>query len=275
MNALPKSYTALVEAKALSSVILLDGAMQQRLGERLARDPDGAVSLFADYSRAAQSLGPWLMIPERAATLGIDGCARGVNWLASALPMDAVREHLLHWMRGPDPTARTWQRLADGRALTALMSVWGHSQRTAFCQPWQAWCYADRNGMGRLLALPDKMEMLTPVSTALDAAQQQCLRLATAADRRIHELKTTVALHASIKGCRETRHATVQGVLSQAAAAGYAVENDLGQFVVWALRTGATAAQRCAGLAAVEQRLTGSALAKALGEDMGPEKATP
>jgi hypothetical protein len=64
-------------------------------------------------------------------------------------------------------------------------------------------------------------------------------------------------------------------VLSQAAAAGYAVENDLGQFVVWALRTGATAAQRCAGLTAVELQLTGAALAKSLGEDMGPEKATP
>lgn len=275
MNALPKSYAALVEAKVLSSVILLDGAMQQRWGEQLARDPDGAVSLFADYSRAAQALGPWLMTPARAARLGIDGCARGVNWLASALSMDEVREHLLLWMRGPDRTTRTWQRLADGRALTALMSVWGHSQRTAFCQPWQAWCYGDRNGMGRLLALPDKMEMLTPVSTALDAAQQQRVRLATAADRLIHELKTTVALHASIKGCRETRHATVQAVLTQAAAAGYAVENDLGQFVVWALRTGATAAQRCAGLAAVEQRLTGSALAEALGADMGPEKAPP
>ncbi|HEX8588775.1 DUF4123 domain-containing protein [Pseudomonas sp.] len=275
MNALPRSYTALVEAKALNSVILLDGAMQQRLGERLARDPDGAVSLFADYSRAAQSLGPWLMIPERAATLGIDGCARGVNWLASALPMDAVREHLLHWMRSPDPTVRAWLRLADGRALTALMGVWRHSQRTAFCQPWQAWCFGDRNGMGRLLALPDKLEILTPVSTALDAAQQQRVHLATTADRLIHELKTTVALHASIKGCRETRHATVQGVLSQAAAAGYAVENDLGQFVVWALRTGATAAQRCAGLTAVELQLTGAALAKSLGEDMGPEKATP
>lgn len=272
MNALPRSYTALVEAKALNSVILLDGAMQQRLGEQLARDPDGAVSLFVDYSRAAQALGPWLMTPERAARLGIDGCARGVNWVASALPLDEVREHLLHWMRSPDPTARAWLRLADGRALTALMGVWRHSQRTAFCQPWHAWCYADRNGMGRLLALPDKMEMLTPVSTALDAAQQQRVRLATAADRLIHELKTTVALHASIKGCRETRHATVQAVLTQAAAAGYAVENDFGQFVVWALRTGATAAQRCAGLAAVEQRLTGSALAKALGADMGPDQ---
>lgn len=272
MNALPKSYTALVEARALSSVILLDGAMQQRFGEQLARDPDGAVSLFADYSRAAQALGPWLMTPERAARLGIDGCARGVNWLASALPMDAVREHLLRWMRDPDPTARTWQRLADGRALTALMSVWGHSQRTAFCQPWQAWCYGDRNGTGRLLALPDKMEMLTPVSTVLDPARQHRLRLAMAADRLIHELKTTVALHASLKPCRETRHATVQAVLTQAAAAGYGIEDDLGHFVMWALLTGSTAEQRYTQLAAVELRLTGAALAKALREDTAPEQ---
>jgi hypothetical protein len=264
MNRLPNTYTDLVEANGLSSLVLIDGAMQQRLGARLAEHPEGAMSLFADYPKAARALGPWLMSQARAAALGIDGSARGVNWLASDWPMAEVEAHLLLWMRGQDRHSRNWHRLADGRALNALLSVWTVTQRHAFSKPWQAWCYADRNGAGRLLSLSHTFEILTPVSPALDPAQQLALNQATLADALIHELKALTVLHASVKGCRETRHASVDAVLTQAMAAGYADLKDLGALTAWALRTGTDAPERMAALTATQRQLSGSALLEAL-----------
>lgn len=264
MNRLPKTYTDLVDAKGLSSRVLLDGAMQQRLGARLAEHPEGAISLFADYPKAARALGPWLMTEERAATLGINGSARGVNWLASDRTIVEIEAHLLLWMRGPDRHSHNWHRLADGRALNALFSVWTVTQQHAFSQPWRAWCYADRNGAGRLLSLSHTFVSQTPVSPALDPAQQLALNRATLADALIHELKPSTALHASVKSCREKRHASVDAVLTRAMAAGYAELKDLGALTAWALRTGAHAPEQMAGLTAVQQQLSGSALLEAL-----------
>ncbi|MDE1198939.1 MAG: DUF4123 domain-containing protein [Pseudomonas sp.] len=269
MNRLPKPYTHLVEANGLSSLVLLDGAMQQRLGTRLAEQPEGAISLFANYPKAARALGPWLMSEARAASLGIDGCARGINWLASEWSMADVEAHLLLWMRGQDSASRRWQRLADGRALNALFSVWTVAQRHAFSHPWRAWCYADRNGAGHLLTLAHQFEILTPVSTDLGPEQQSALMRATLADALIHELKTLTALHSSLKGCREKRHAAVDAVLAQAMAAGYADMTDLSALTAWALRTGTDAPTRVAELPALQQQLSGSELLDALDGEAG------
>jgi hypothetical protein len=267
MNALPQAWHALIQQHAAAPLVLIDGALQQPFGQALARDADGALSLFAQYSNAAQALGPWLMTEARAASLGITGCAHGVNWIATTRPLQQVLTHLLLWMRGPDPASRTWKRLADARALNAMIGVWTGTQREAFCQPWLAWCYADRNGSGRLLDLPLKRELLTPVSTVINAAQKQQLDADTAADRLIQELKAITPLHASMKGCREQRHAVIHAVIKHARNAGYEDEDNLVSFVAWALRTGIGAPDQFIHLSAVKQRLSGEALWYALDKE--------
>ncbi|WP_268796527.1 DUF4123 domain-containing protein [Pseudomonas huanghezhanensis] len=267
MNALPQSWHALNGQCTAAPLVLLDGAMQQRLGETLANSPETALSLFALHSRAAQALGPWLMTQAHAVSLGVNGSARGINWLACDMPLPDVRDHLLTWMRGSDPESRQWLRLADGRALSALMNVWTDTQRQAFCQPWRAWCYADRDGRPKLLELPVKRDIPDNVSTTLDAAQDQALALATLADALLHELKRTTILHASLKGDLERRHGLAQNVIDQAMAAGYQTQAELSRWLHWALRRGVKAPELMPGLIGPEQNLHGDALWAALERD--------
>lgn len=271
MNTLPEAWHLCVEKNNSAPFILLDGAIQHQIGAKLARDAGGAYSFFANESAAAQALGPWLMTAQRAAALGIDGSARGVNWIDSSVSFAHTREHLLLWMRGPDPASREWLRLADGRSLQALSTVWSAAQWQAFCRPWRAWCYANRDGNSLLLSLPAKPDFDASPLTLLDAGQESALTLACLPDQLLHELKGHITPHASLKRSREQRHAIAQAIVGQARALGYETEHDLRQLIAWALRKGVTAPECMSDVSAVQQALRGEALSLALDQDVGGE----
>jgi len=280
MNPFPDNWKAAVRAHNKMPIVLLDGAIRVKLGARLAKDSMGALSFFPDESAQVQAVGPWLVSEDRALALGIDGCERGVNWLLSALTFEQTYEHLLTWMRGPDPDAREWSRLADARALLAFAKVWTAPQWEAFCLPWLEWCYANRSGVGHWLTLPKKPPVpivsnpynrpappdpVLPIP--LTAEQEKALSLATLVDQTVHALRATIVWNQDLRRGREYSHRILQENLDYAVGQGYECERDLTAIISWAMRR-PSLTLGIRDVQAIEKKLTGEELALALDQEI-------
>lgn len=244
-------------------LVLVDTALQHELGRKLSQRPGGALSLLPDVEIEAQALGAWLLDAAEARGHGIDGAARGVNWLLSRVPLLQAHAHLQPWVVGPlpDGTQRGYLRLADGRSLRSLMQVWTSAQRNAFCAPWHSWCYADRDGLGELLDLPasDSAQDAT-ISPGLTEAQYRQLNDASVPDQLLHELKGHVTPHAATLASRERCHQMATALLEYARSIGYDGIEDQKTLLAWALRAGTEECRFLARQPAVQQRLTGQML---------------
>lgn len=280
MNPFPNQWKAALWEHEKVPVVLLDGAIRVKLGARLATDSMSALSFFPDESAQVQAVGPWLISEDRALALGIDGCERGVNWLLSTLTFEQTYEHLMTWMRGPDPDAREWSRLADARALLAFSKVWTAPQWEAFCLPWLEWCYANRSGVGQLLTLPQKPAVpivsnpynrpappapVLPIP--LTAEQEKALTLATLVDQVVHALRATIVWSKGLKGGREYLHSILQNNLNYAVSQGYECERDLTAIISWAMRK-PLSARGIREIQAIEMKLTGEELTRALEQEI-------
>jgi hypothetical protein len=271
MNPLPASWQPQLAATPGAHVlVLVDTALQHELGQKLSQSPGGGVSLLPDLEAEAQALGPWLLDAEEARKRGIDGIARGVNWLLSSVPLSKAQTHLQPWTVGPlpDGTPRAYLRIADSRTLRALMTVWAPAQRRAFCAPWHAWCYADRDGQGVLLDLPvpATAQAVHTVSPELDKAQYRQLLDASLPDQLLQGLKGRVTPHRTLAS-RERRYHMATTLIEYARSIGYEDLGDQRTLLAWALRAGDEACRSLGQQPAVRHRLTGEKLWSELDEE--------
>ncbi|MDR0183167.1 DUF4123 domain-containing protein [Lysobacter arvi] len=271
MNRLPERWHQLrTAAPGVHVLVLVDTALQHELGQKLSQRPGAALSLLPDVEAEAQALGVWLLEADEAHAHGIDGSARGVNWLLSRIPMSQAHAHLQPWVVTPlpDGTPRGYLRLADGRVLRALLKVWSPAQRSAFCAPWQAWCYADRDGAGVLLDLPAPHPMQdATVSPELSQAQYQRLLEASVPDQLLHALKGAVTPHAATLASRERRHQVAASLIEYARSIGYEEVDDQTTLLAWVLRAGTEECRFLGRQVAVQQRMKGEALWNRLMEE--------
>ncbi len=240
MNALPDDCAAELARPGTVPCVLLDGAMQLAVGECLAKRPGEALSLFDDLPKAAQALGPWLIPRPQALAVGVDGSARGVNWLSSRLPLESCAYHLRCWLRDGDPTGLQYTRLADGRVLCAAAEVWSAQQFSAFLAPFAGWWLADRDGCGRRLVRPPSQRDAEPAAgpgPGWTADQHLALAQIMAVDQLLHALKGRVrpcsALH-----LREQRYRIARQMQQLAIAHGYEDDADQLCWIASALVSG-------------------------------------
>ena len=249
-------------------LVMVDTAMQHELGQALAENPAGALSLLpAELPADGQALGAWLLAEEQAKALGIDGSARGVNWIISKLVLKEAAEHLRRWvlMPLPDETPRGYVCIADGRSLSALLTVWNENQRAAFFSPWHAWCYADRDGKGVLVDIPLQAQahLSKAADPQLDEVQYRRLLEASVADQLLHELKAYVQPHASLSS-RQMRYLMAAAVIDRAKSEGYLQPQDWMTLIGWCLRVGVPEYKALFNQAALRESLQGSELWDAL-----------
>ena len=264
MNPLPESWhRQRAAAPDTHELLLIDTALQHELGQKLSQAPGGALSLLPAVEAEAQALGAWLLEAEEAREHGVDGVARGVNWLASRIPLTEAHAHLQPWVVGPLPDGipRGYLRLADSRTLRALMTVWSLAQRRTFCAPWLAWCYADRDGKGALLDLPasDAVLPADTVSSELNPTQYQQLLDASVPDQLLHGLKGRTKPHTTLAS-RERRYQLAVSLLEYARSIGYEEADDQATLLAWALRAGTEDCRFLGQQLAVQQRTKGEAL---------------
>ncbi|HFK2921138.1 TPA: DUF4123 domain-containing protein [Stenotrophomonas maltophilia] len=274
MNPLPSQWHHCCQQPGIEPLVLVDGAVQRDIGARLTRRAGDAVSLFSDLPEAAQALGPWLMRPAQAASMGLDGSGPGMNWLASRWAFEDTLTHLRHWLRDGDAFGMRYTRLADGRVLRAAMQVWRPAQSVAFSLPWAAWWLADRDGRAQRLTIPP----LPAVPADEDASPGWNTDQATAlaelelADALLQSLKPTLRSTASATS-REARHALATELIAAARKQGYVEPTDLASWIAWGIRRGEDAeALRAHPVHA--QELRGAALWMALGNAEGNRSTT-
>ncbi|HEY0661051.1 MAG TPA: DUF4123 domain-containing protein [Lysobacter sp.] len=272
MNPLPERWhQQRAAAPGAHALVLVDTALQHELGQKLSQRRGGALSLLPDLESEAQALGVWLLEADEAHAHGIDGAARGVNWLLSRIAISRAHAHLQSWVVAPlpDGTPRGYLRLADGRVLRTLLEVWSPAQRSAFSAPWQAWCFANRDGEGVVLDPSEPNHMLADeaVSSELTQLQYQQLLDASVPDQLLHGLKGRVTPHAATLASRESRHQMAASLIDYARSIGYDEVEDQATLLAWALRAGT---EKCALLGrqmAVQQRVKGKALWSRLMEE--------
>ncbi|WP_237707438.1 DUF4123 domain-containing protein [Xanthomonas oryzae] len=257
MNKLPDQWGRLTAHECTQSVVLIDGAMQRNIGLRLQSGRSDALSFFDREPEEARGLGAWLMTPETAEKLGVDGIGRGITWFSGDLSLHDAYQHLKSWVLQPFPDGveRGYLRIGDGRILQALMeSVWTPRQKQAFCAPWKVICRADRDGVGKLLPGMDSTCAITSTTRRLSAAQYQALLDASVPDQLLHELKPHVRVHASLAS-RELRHEMAVSVMDAARKLAYTDPYDQMILIGWALRQGETTGDAIAELQAVRDGL--------------------
>lgn len=239
MNPLPSQWHHYSEQPGIEPLVLVDGALQRDIGARLARCAGGAVSLFSDLPEAAQALGPWLMSPDQAASMGLDGSGPGMNWLASRWTFEDTLTHLRHWLRDGDAVGMHYTRLADGRVLRAAVQVWRPAQLVAFSSPWAGWWLADRDGRALRLTVPPLPAAAADedASPGWDADQAAALVELELADALLQSLKPTLRSMASATS-REARHALATSLISAARQQGYVEPTDLASWIAWGMLCG-------------------------------------
>ena len=265
MNPLPSRWHDCSKQPGIEPLVLVDGAMQRDIGTRLARSAGDAASLFSDLPEAAQALGPWLMLPAQAASLGLDGSGPGVNWLASLRTFQETFMHLRHWLRDGNAAGMQYTRLADGRVLRAAVQVWRPAQLVAFSLPWAGWWLADRDGRALQLEIPTVPVVAAgeDASPGWDADQTEALAELGLADTLLQSLKPTLRA-ATSSTRREARHALATALIAAARQQGYVEPSDLASWITWGVRSGEDAeALRAHPVHA--QELRGEALWMALG----------
>ncbi|WP_181902796.1 DUF4123 domain-containing protein [Lysobacter soli] len=264
MNPLPDEWARLrAAAPQAHELVFIDGAVQHELGGKLAEDASGALSLFVGLEPEAQALGPWLMSSDTARGVGIDGAARGVNWLLGRVDLTAAHAHLVPWIVAPlpDGAPRGYVRVADGRTLRALVSIWHAEQRTAFFQPWHAWCCGDRDGRAVLLNLPQMKneDAVAWGDPALSPAQFGQLCEASVPDQLLHQAKGLVVPHVTLSS-RERRHEAADTLVEYARSIGYDDLDDQFTLLQWVLKVGTEECRQLGVHTAIVQRLRGAAL---------------
>ncbi|AWH38442.1 hypothetical protein C1929_17545 [Stenotrophomonas sp. ZAC14D1_NAIMI4_6] len=237
MNPLPPRWNDCSTQPGIEPLVLVDGAMQRDVGARLADRAGDAVSLFSDLPGAAQALGPWLMSPAHAVSLGLDGSGPGMNWLASRCTFGETLVHLRHWLRDGDAAGMQYTRLADGRVLRAAIQVWRPAQLVAFSTPWAGWWLSDRDGRAMPLAIPPlhAMAAVGDASPGWDADQTAALAESGLADALLQSLKPTLRSMPSATS-REARHALATTLIAAARQHGYVEPSDLASWVAWGMR---------------------------------------
>jgi len=265
MKKLPEAWHHLrMTNSALHVLVLVDTAMQHNLGRELAERPNGEVAILEDESEKARAMGLWLMEANHAEARGIDGSARGVNWLLSRYPLKQTASLLRSWAIGPFPdgTERGYIRLGDSRTLRSLVEVWSQEQRMRFFSPFKAWCYGDRDGTAALMQLPEPETSSTDTSglgNTLDSTQYEELLKRSIPDQLLHELKGYVRPHETL-ALREERHRLARSAVAYASSIGYTESEDHMTLIAWALRVGVDDCRLLSEQPAIRMRVTGGAL---------------
>ena len=242
--------------------------MQPLLAERITQCK-GARSLLPQSSPEASNLGPWLLKADAAAAIGMDGCGRGVNWLLSHQGIDEVAAHLARCAdaRLPGEEGRTYLRIADGRVLSALLSIWTPRQKTCFLGPLLVWCFADRDGNGVCITQADPVpteKVLQPAT--LSRNQYEQLLDAAVPDQVLHALKGYVVPHPDWP-TRQARHQAASDALSLSRSLGYCAPEDYMTVIAAVITRGDAWMRGLSQHPAVKDALRGASLWTALLEE--------
>lgn len=263
MNPLPPDWLDHVAARPdANAFVLVDTAMQHELGAKLVRAPGDALPLSPDLPGNAAALSAWIMPAETALSHGVDGSARGVNWISTTSLLADARDRLRRWAFTPlpDGAQRGYLRIADGRVLPALMQVWTPPQRAAFLAPWLAWCHADRDGRGVMLSIEhDASDEPKGVSPHLGERQYQRLLDESIPDQLLHALKSVVQPHPSLAS-RHSRYCVAASLVDKANEFGITDPQDWMALIAWSLQAGYPALQQVFVQPAVRAGRRGTAL---------------